>query len=312
MIEFGEQLRRAREEKGITQQTLAEKLYVTRQSVSHWECGDRFPDLLTTKKISELLDVSLDDLLSGNDMKSIVEKSSIVESRAVNNVIISLYTFVVLSLLIRLLRFVLSVDWKYTIEWAAKCNRPHELFDVILMIVVFVVGIIIFTYGLAHAVKENLTPKKVGVIMLVYLAPQIIPAFSRFVGIMSPSTVVDEWTTLSTVIYALLFPGAILGAIAAFMYFIKNNTRKVWSIILIAVSVLFLFDALIWVLQSVSNVFMYFSEASQTHDALSHDGKELIESAFLNILPQLSIFTLFIYQVITLNRKRKIATELSK
>lgn len=55
MVEFGEQLKRAREDKGLTQQSLAEKLYVTRQSVSHWECGDRFPDLPTTKKISEII-----------------------------------------------------------------------------------------------------------------------------------------------------------------------------------------------------------------------------------------------------------------
>ncbi len=37
MVEFGEQLRRAREEKGMTQQSLAEQLYVTRQAVSRWE-----------------------------------------------------------------------------------------------------------------------------------------------------------------------------------------------------------------------------------------------------------------------------------
>ena len=55
MVEFGEQLRRAREEKGMTQQYLAEQLYVTRQAVSRWECGDRYPDLLTTKKISQIL-----------------------------------------------------------------------------------------------------------------------------------------------------------------------------------------------------------------------------------------------------------------
>lgn len=39
MVEFGEQLRRVREEKGMTQQSLAEELYVTRQAVSRWECG---------------------------------------------------------------------------------------------------------------------------------------------------------------------------------------------------------------------------------------------------------------------------------
>ena len=37
MAEFGEQLRKAREEKGITQQTLAENVYVTRQTISRYE-----------------------------------------------------------------------------------------------------------------------------------------------------------------------------------------------------------------------------------------------------------------------------------
>lgn len=39
MVEFGEKLKRAREEKGMTQQTLSDALYVTRQAVSRWECG---------------------------------------------------------------------------------------------------------------------------------------------------------------------------------------------------------------------------------------------------------------------------------
>ena len=59
MVEFGEQLRRAREAKGMTQQSLAEQLYVTRQTVSRGECGDRYPDLLTTQKISQILEPTI-------------------------------------------------------------------------------------------------------------------------------------------------------------------------------------------------------------------------------------------------------------
>lgn len=60
MAEFGEQLRKAREEKGITQQTLAENVYVTRQTISRYENGERYPDIVTLKKLSSVLGVSTD------------------------------------------------------------------------------------------------------------------------------------------------------------------------------------------------------------------------------------------------------------
>lgn len=91
MVEFSEKLKRAREEKGMTQQTLADHLYVTRQAVSRWECGARYPDLLTAKKLSEVLEVSLDELLSGEEMKKCVEKNPIVESPIIGRAQSALY-----------------------------------------------------------------------------------------------------------------------------------------------------------------------------------------------------------------------------
>ena len=122
MVEFGEQLRRAREKTGLTQQTLAEKLYVTRQTVSHWECGDRYPDLLTTKRLSDILEVSLDDLLSGNEMDKVVERNPVVENRVANNVMIFFYAVIIFSLVSILGREVLTTDWKYITGWAVRCN----------------------------------------------------------------------------------------------------------------------------------------------------------------------------------------------
>lgn len=107
MVEFGEQLRRAREEKGMTQQSLAEQLYVTRQAVSRWECGDRYPDLLTTKKISQILEVSLDDLLSGKEMEKVVERNPVIEKKSVNNIMIALYAFVVISFFITIVDIII-------------------------------------------------------------------------------------------------------------------------------------------------------------------------------------------------------------
>lgn len=52
MVKFGEKVKQLREEKSMTQQTLSERLYVTRQAVSKWERGTRYPDVLTVKKIA--------------------------------------------------------------------------------------------------------------------------------------------------------------------------------------------------------------------------------------------------------------------
>ena len=91
MVEFGEQLRSAREIKGLTQKALADQLYVTRQTVSRWECGERYPDIITLKKLSQVLSVSLDDLLSGKEMTKVAEKNPVVENKTINNKITNFF-----------------------------------------------------------------------------------------------------------------------------------------------------------------------------------------------------------------------------
>lgn len=65
---------------------MSEHLYVARQAVSRWECGARYPDLLNAKRLSDILEVPLDELLSGEEMKKYVEESPIVESPAIGRV----------------------------------------------------------------------------------------------------------------------------------------------------------------------------------------------------------------------------------
>lgn len=75
MLEFGDKIKQLREAKGMTQQAMAEQLHVTRQAVSRWECGARLPDLHTTKKIAELLEVSIDELMTDEGEEKIEDNS---------------------------------------------------------------------------------------------------------------------------------------------------------------------------------------------------------------------------------------------
>ena len=63
MMTFGEAIKQKRESLGMTQQDLAEKLFVSRQTVCRWENGSRCPDLIMAKKISMVLGISMDDLV---------------------------------------------------------------------------------------------------------------------------------------------------------------------------------------------------------------------------------------------------------
>ena len=66
---LGENIKRLREEHSLTQQQLADKLYVSRQTVCRWESGSRCPDLIMAKRLAVELDVSLDELISDEDLK---------------------------------------------------------------------------------------------------------------------------------------------------------------------------------------------------------------------------------------------------
>lgn len=60
---FNEKLKMLRKENNLTQEELAEKLYVSRQAVTKWESGDGTPDIENLKQISELFNISIDELV---------------------------------------------------------------------------------------------------------------------------------------------------------------------------------------------------------------------------------------------------------
>lgn len=66
-MEIGNKLNQLKKLSGMTQEQLAEKLNVSRQTISKWESGSTSPDLESIVKVSKLFHVSLDDLLTEGD-----------------------------------------------------------------------------------------------------------------------------------------------------------------------------------------------------------------------------------------------------
>ena len=62
-MNLGESLLNARKSKGLTQEAAAEKLGVSRQTVSKWETGETLPDIRQSKRLAALYGVTLDELI---------------------------------------------------------------------------------------------------------------------------------------------------------------------------------------------------------------------------------------------------------
>ena len=68
---FGDQLSKARKEKEFTQEELAEKLNLSRQTILRWEKNQVFPDISNLKAVAQVLDVSFDYLLGEDKINKV-------------------------------------------------------------------------------------------------------------------------------------------------------------------------------------------------------------------------------------------------
>lgn len=72
-MEFNEKLQQLRMQRNLTQEQLAEQLYVSRTAISKWESGKGYPNIESLKCISKFFSVSIDELLSGEELITLAE-----------------------------------------------------------------------------------------------------------------------------------------------------------------------------------------------------------------------------------------------
>ncbi|MCI5857753.1 MAG: helix-turn-helix domain-containing protein [Agathobacter sp.] len=236
MVEFGEKLKKAREEKGMTQQTLADHLYVTRQAVSRWECGARYPDLLTAKKLSDMLEVSLDELLSGEEIKKCVEKNQIVESPVIGRVQSALYAFVGVA-------YLLMSIWalRFLLPELASANLQTVEYGISYILRYVLITILLFV-GLTFSVYEKLTPKKTGVIVAAYFGMEL------FSNIFEPTKAGNIWMNIFQSLIYLISIVVIVG-----YYFQKRRRSPIPMYCVVSFGL-------------IRNIFMYFQMIQLTSD----------------------------------------------
>ncbi len=102
-MEFGEKLQTLRKRRGLTQEELSEALFVSRTAVSKWESGRGYPNIESLKGIAKFFSVTVDELLSSDEVLLLAEKDSRQRESRIRELVFSLLD--VSSLLLLFLPF---------------------------------------------------------------------------------------------------------------------------------------------------------------------------------------------------------------
>lgn len=284
MVEFGEQLRRARETKGLTQQSLAEQLFVTRQTVSRWECGDRYPDLLTTKRISQVLEISLDDLLSDNEMTKIVEKNPVIEKKSSNNLMIALYTLIIFSYVFNIVN---AFSYLFTMDTSVNITISFPV-ETIVGLILTIVIIVTFIYGMVNAIKGTLNPKRMGFVNIVYLISNLV---SGVINAISTPYLNGSGRVIAVL---LILPEAVCAAVI-YKMFVSQKDNK-------------MYPRIIYITSIIEIIYSVYIECAICKFVAHVDPMSILTECFLGI----SLIVLIIYQTRVLSQKRQLGLDIKR
>ena len=99
-MEIGKKLKDARMRSGFTQESVAEKVNVSRQTISNWENEKSYPDIISVIELSNLYSISLDELLKGDEkmMEHLEESTNVVKStrKLIGAILLTIITVILL------------------------------------------------------------------------------------------------------------------------------------------------------------------------------------------------------------------------
>ncbi len=144
-MEIGTQIRKYRSAQELSQEELAERIYVTRQTISNWENGKSYPDLHSLLLLSSLFHVSLDQLVKGDieKMKQEINKEEVAKFNRLSSVFAVLFAacivaFIPLVVFLKLYGIVIwaflylvVLGFAFRIEKLKKSNDIHTYQEIV-------------------------------------------------------------------------------------------------------------------------------------------------------------------------------------
>lgn len=159
-MEFNQKLQVLRKEKGITQEQLAKELFVSRTAVSKWELGRGYPNLESLKDIAKFFDISIDQLLSGNELLTAAEEDNKRKQNGFRNLLFALFDISVFMFLI-LPFFAQKIDGKIYEVSLLGLTKISVYLKVLYMVFVIanifwgVLLLVLQSFGVAGYIKSK-------------------------------------------------------------------------------------------------------------------------------------------------------------
>ena len=171
-MEINKRIKDARLQKNITQEDLAEHLGVTRQTISSWENGKSYPDIISVIKMSDIFDISLDKMLK-EDKQLVNNMQKQMDTVKSNKSIVFTISFAIIFF-----------GGIYLIRTFVDIPKIDNLFLNVSVLIIFIVGVITYLFSNIYVGKflnQKTSNKSIlktiivmlGVISLFFLFPLI-------------------------------------------------------------------------------------------------------------------------------------------
>lgn len=190
-MEFGEKIQKLRNQNKMTQEQLAEKLYVSRTAVSKWESGKGYPNIDSLKDIAKLFNKTIDELLSSEEIIDIAQKENTSNIKKANNLIYGLLDIISILFIFLPLYAQKAENFVYSVSLIST-NDISNIIKIAYIVILSILSLI----GIAEIIMNFIDNKKIQ--RIVNIISLIIETFSILFFTIS------RQTYLTAIIFSLL------------------------------------------------------------------------------------------------------------
>ena len=165
-MNFGEKIQKLRTQNKWTQEQLAQKLYVSRTAVSKWESGKGYPNIDSLKEIAKLFNITIDELLSSEEIIDIARKENTSNIKKTNNLIYGLLDAISILFIFLPLYAQKAENFVYSVSLIST-NDINNIIKIAYIIIFTILSTIGITELILNVIENKNSQKIVNIISLM-------------------------------------------------------------------------------------------------------------------------------------------------